>query len=86
MQRVRRDGASDPREICKQYEELSASIRCGRKTIHFEAVCLQSTLDYFVDEADGVKRQMRNTVLLIERLSPFNECKFHNYVLGTSIG
>ena len=46
---------------------------------------MQSTLDWLVDE-DGVKRQKRNTVILVEKLSPLNEYKFHKYVLKTSIG
>jgi lipopolysaccharide/colanic/teichoic acid biosynthesis glycosyltransferase len=77
---------SDPRKICSQYEELKVKLRVGKKTLYFDGVCLQSTLDYFIDEHDGVKRQKRNTVILIERLTPFNEYKFHKYVLRTSIG
>lgn len=77
---------SDPKKICVQYQQLDVSILCGKKTIHFQGVCLQSTLDYHIDESDGVKRQKRNSVLLVERLTPLNEYKFHKYVLKTSIG
>lgn len=77
---------SDPPEICSQYEELNASIICDRKTIHFKGVCLQSTLDYHIDDVDGARRQKRKTVLLVEKLTPLNEYKFHKYVLRTSIG
>lgn len=77
---------SNPKEICVQYQQLDVSILCGKKTIHFHGVCLQSTLDYHVDESDGIKRQKRNSVLLVERLTPLNEYKFHKYVLKTSIG
>jgi len=77
---------SDPKEICSQYEQLDVSILSGKKTLHFQGVCLQSSLDYHIDEADGIKRQKRNTVLLVERLTPFNEYKFHKYVLQASIG
>ncbi|WP_462321998.1 sugar transferase [Halochromatium sp.] len=77
---------SDPKEICDQYEQLDVSILAGKKTIHFRGVCLQSSLDYYIDELDGLKRQKRNSVLLVEKLTPLNEYKFHKYVLRTSVG
>jgi lipopolysaccharide/colanic/teichoic acid biosynthesis glycosyltransferase len=77
---------SDQKPICSDFEELDVSILCGRKTIHFDGVCLQSTLGYYTDERDGVKRQKRDTVFLVEKLSPLNEYKFHKYVLQASIG
>ncbi len=77
---------SDPKEICVQYQQLDVSIISGKKTMHFHGVCLQSSLDYHIDKADGVKRQKRNSVILVEKLTPLNEYKFHKYVLQTSIG
>lgn len=77
---------SSQHSVCEQFEEIDVSLRAGRKTIHFEGVCLQSMLDYYLDERDGSKRQMRETVVLVERLTPLNEYKFHKYVLRTSVG
>jgi len=77
---------SEPNEICPQFAELDVSILSGKKTIHFNGVCLRSSLGYQIDQEDGAKRQKRTTVFLVERLSPLNEYKFHKYVLETSIG
>ncbi len=77
---------SGPNEICPQFAELDISILSGRKIIHFNGVCLRSSLGYQIDQEDGAKRQKRMTVFLVERLSPLNEYKFHKYVLETSIG
>jgi lipopolysaccharide/colanic/teichoic acid biosynthesis glycosyltransferase len=76
---------SGPIEICPQFEELDISILSGKKTIHFDGVCLRSSLGYQVDEHDGSKRQRRTTVFLIERLTPLNEYRLHKYALHTSI-